>query len=67
MLKKRRLRKNLLYIIKMNPGINTRVLIDFVAANGITKKKICGHLSVLKRTGQIQIKTIHPGRFSIAF
>lgn len=67
MTKKKRLRNNLLYIIKMNKGINTRELINFVSATGITKQKICGHLSWLKRSNQIRIETIDPGRFSIAF
>mgnify|MGYP003291098638 CR=1 FL=1 len=67
MVKKARLRRNLLYIIKMNPGINTRDLFTFVSAPRITKQMICGHLSWMKRTGFIRIKTIQPGRFSIAF
>lgn len=58
---------NLLVVIKAHPWVDTRVLIDaFAIAAGVPKQKVCGHLSWLKRSGQITIDTIVPGAFSIA-
>lgn len=65
---KRRVRRNILTVIKNHRAISTRDLINYVAAPGlnITRYHINGHLSWLKKTGQIIIVTIRPGCFSIA-
>lgn len=61
------LRRNILHVIKTNPGIDTRDVIWFFNAAGVNKHKVCGCLSVLKRTKQITILTLHPGRCSFAY
>lgn len=58
----------LLSVIQAHPGVCTRAWIDaFAVAAGVPKQKVCGHLSWLKRSGQITIKTIVPSMFSIAY
>lgn len=59
--------RNILFLIKAYPGIDTRYLIGLLEIAGIKPQKVCGHLSKLKREGKIQIVTIQPRRCSIAF
>lgn len=59
---------DLLKVIKDHPGISTRVWIDaFAIAAKVPKQKVCGHLSWLKRSGQITIKTTVPYKCSYAY
>ncbi len=61
------LNRRILSIIRRNPGISTRDIINRLAVRGITKQKICGHLSWLKRSGQISIIIRIPKRYSVAY
>ena len=66
---RRRVRMGVQAVIRNNPGIDTRHISTFIAAPGISinKHHINGHLSWLKRSGQIKIVTLQPKRCSIAF
>ena len=61
------LSKKLLESIKERPNMDTRAIINICAkVLSVPKQKICGHLSWLKRSGQISINTKIPDKYSEA-